>query len=255
MATNDLGIIERLHHQFSDRIALEERRPGLLQLFVPLYHEDGDMLSIFLQRLDDGQFRISDMANTLMRLSYSFDLNSANKERIFQRILAENGVTERAGILSLDTPPDQLYPALMQFAQTVAKVTNMSLYSREVVKNLFYELLEEFVMEQLAAYRPRQRVYPIEDHTEFEVDYELTVGPRPLYLFGVKDESKAKLVTISCLQFQLTGLPFASCAVHQSFDDLARRDRALITNAVDKQFATLDDFQRESRPWLERQAA
>jgi hypothetical protein len=33
-------------------------------------------------------------------------------------------------------------------------------------------------------------------------------GPRPLFLFGVKDNNKARLATISCLEFQRRRIPF-----------------------------------------------
>ena len=255
MATRSLEVLDLLRAQFSEQIALYERRPGLFQLVAPLYHEDGDMLSIFLQPLDDGRVRITDMADTVMRLSYTYQLDTANKERVFQRILAEGGLGEMDGHLFIDSEIQALYPSVLQFAQTVSKVTNMSMYRREVVENLFYELLLEFVLEKLGEYKPRLQVLPLEDHPELEVDYVLEAGPKPLFVFGIKDSSKAKLVTISCLQFQLSRLPFQSCAVHQDFDALTRRDRKLITSAIDKQFVSLDDFQENASPWLERLAA
>ncbi len=63
---------------------------------------------------------------TLMRLSYSFDVDTPNKERIFQEILSENRIKEENGNLFLETTPESLYPAVLQFAQTVAKVSNMT---------------------------------------------------------------------------------------------------------------------------------
>ena len=41
--------------------------------------------------------------------------------------------------------PERLYPALLQFAQTVAKVCSMQYYKREVIQYLSYEQLAEFV--------------------------------------------------------------------------------------------------------------
>jgi hypothetical protein len=61
---------------------------------------------------------------TIMRLSYSFEIDTPNKERIFQRILAENGVQEENGAIVLDAPIESLYPAILQFAQAVSKACN-----------------------------------------------------------------------------------------------------------------------------------
>ena len=87
------------------------------------------------------RIRLSDHGMTLMRLSYSFDLDSPNKEKIFQRILLENGVSEEAGEIYMEAEAQSLYPALMQFSQTIGKVCNMRLFRRETLHSLFEEML------------------------------------------------------------------------------------------------------------------
>ena len=74
----------------------------------------------------------------------------------------------------------------------------MQFFKREVIQSLFYEQLAEFIEERLSEFSPRAHVLPIPDHDEYEVDYQLDAGPRPIYLFGVKDNDKARLATISC---------------------------------------------------------
>ena len=243
--------LEILRTQFNDYINFQERRPGIFQLIVPLYHEDGDMVDIFLEDRN-GSIRISDMGMTLMRLSYSYDIDTVNKERIFHRILSENHVCEENGNLYIDTDLGSLYPTILQFSQTIAKVANMRLYKREVIQNLFYELLAEFVDEKLGQYNPRPHFIPIAQRDELEVDFTLEMKPHPVYLFGVKDSAKARLVTISCLEFQRANLPFTSFAVHEDFDSLTRRDRNLITSAADKQYTSLADFRENAIKNLDR---
>ena len=55
-----------------------ERRPGIYQLIVPILHEDGDMVDIYLQDSPrgPGDVRICDFELTLMRLSYTHDINT-----------------------------------------------------------------------------------------------------------------------------------------------------------------------------------
>ena len=69
-----------------------ERRPGKYQLIVPILHEDGDMLDIYLQDspLSDDYVRVCDYGLTLMRLSYTFDLTTDSQQRIFDSILVNN---------------------------------------------------------------------------------------------------------------------------------------------------------------------
>jgi hypothetical protein len=72
----------------------------------------------------------------------------------------------------------------------------------------------------------------------------------------VKDDTKARLVTISCLEFQRRRLPFKSVMVHQDFESgISKKDRVLITNAADKQFTSLDNFRETGPQFFERERA
>jgi len=252
-----MSYLDVLKEQFNNQIAFQEKRPGVLQLIAPLYHEDGDMIDIFLETGNGqgGKTRICDYGMTLMRLSYSFDIDTENKERIFHRILAENQIGEDKGNLYVDVKPEGLYPAILQFAQAVAKVTNMRLYKREIIQSLFYELLAEFIEESLRNFNPRPSTFPIESRDDLEVDYQFDIKPRPVFLFGVRDNAKARLATISCLEFQRSKIPFKSFVVHEDFENLGRKDRSRITSAADKQFVSLDDFRENGIQTFEREAA
>lgn len=251
-----MDYLELLRSQFNNRVRLTEKRPNVLQLEAPLYHEDGDMMDIFIELpRNGGRVRVCDFGMTLMRLSYSFDIDTPNKERILNRILVENQVTETDGNLCIETTPDSLYPAILQFAQVVGKVSNMQLYRREVVQSLFYEMLQEFVEENLTLYTPVRSVFPIPERDDLEVDWQFTLPSKPVYMFGVKDSAKARLVTIACLEFEKARLPFTSMVVHEDFDGLPRKDRSRITSAVDKQFISLDDVRENALGYLERVAS
>ena len=100
-----MNAVELLREQFNSHVDVREKRPGVLQLIAPLFHEDGDMMDIFLDVPKNGtvapvpKIRVSDHGLTIMRLSYTFEIDTPNKERIFHRILAENGITEENGEL------------------------------------------------------------------------------------------------------------------------------------------------------------
>lgn len=252
-----MSALDQLRERFNGHISFREKRPGVLQVFAPLFHEDGDLVDIFLDIPSNGgsSIRVSDHGLTLMRLSYSYDLDTSNKLRIFHRILSENRIQEQNGTLYVDTNWDSLYPAILQFAQTVAKVANMQLFKREVMQSMFWERLDQFVEEKLARFRPRTKVLPIPERDDLEVPYAFEIAPRPLYLFGVRDDSQARLVTISCLEFLRTRVLFKSVVVHEEFETLSRKDRTRITNAADKQFTALEDFTANAEQFFEREAA
>jgi len=117
--------MDLLKQQFNGHVAFRERRPGVVQVLAPLFHEDGDMVDIFIDEARNGsnRVRISDHSMMLMRLTYNYGLDTGNKLRIFSRILAENRISEQDGRLYIDAESERLYPAILQFAQTVAKVS------------------------------------------------------------------------------------------------------------------------------------
>jgi hypothetical protein len=251
-----MNYVDLLSSGFNGHVDVREKRPGLSKLIVPMFHEDGDMVDIFLEDLPDGRVRVSDRGLSLMRLSYCFDIDTENKERIFKRILDENRVLEDHGNLFVDVKAEQLYPAVLNFGQTVAKVSNMALYRREVIANLFYEMLQEKVEASLGDFSPHEDVIPLSQRDELVVDYAIDLHT-PVYLFGIRerDTAKLRLTAVSCLEFQKAKLPFRSVVVHQDFDSLSKTDRQIITNAVDKQFTSLDEFTASGREAIERLAA
>lgn len=255
-----MKVIDMLRGQFGDFVRIEEKRPNIQQVYAPLYHEDGDMMDIFLDLpkdadLSSGQrVRLSDHGLTLMRLSYTFDLDTPNKEKIFNRILLETGVNEEKGEIFLDTDSESLYPSLMQFSQAIGKICNMRLFRRETISSLFEELLAEFIQEKLARYQPVQSVFPIPERDDLEVDWQFKPNGTPLFLFGVKDISRARLATISCLEFQRNSLSFRSIVVHEDFEKISRKDKTRLTSASDKQFTSLDDFKQNAEQYFSREA-
>lgn len=246
--------INSLKEQFNNFFYLKEKRENILQVFAPLYHADGDMMDIFLTEIPESKLiRISDYGLTLMRLSYSFDIDTPNKEKIFNKILAENSILNENGNLFIDVKPEYIYHGLMQFAQAVSKITNMRLYKREVIHSLFFEMLEEYVMTNLQKYNPQKKFYPIPDREEYEVDYCFNHRRRPIYLFGVNNSANARLATISCQKFIAEKLNFSSLIILENLDVIGKKDQARLMSAADKQFPSLEDFQKHAEEYIERE--
>jgi hypothetical protein len=250
-----MNYLELLRDQFNQHFDYRIRRPGVTQLILPLYYEDGDMIDIFLESLStDGQrVRICDHGMALMRLSYGYELNTPRKEEILQRILSENLVSEDNGNLFMDVEPAVLYPSVLQFAQALAKVTSMRFFRREIIQNLFPEMLDEFVSAELRRFNPVKPLYPIPEHEEYEVDYCFNHHLRPIYLFGVNSQSQARLATVSCQKFMLESIRFRSLIVLESLDILGKKDQARLMAVADKEFPSLDTFQENAVRYFERE--
>jgi hypothetical protein len=252
-----MDIFENLKSEFNHHVSFREKRPGIMQVIAPLFHEDGDMVDIFLDipESPNETIRITDHGLTLMRLSYSYDVDTLTKQRILNRILSENGIEEDQGRLSLVTTKESLYPALLQFAQTVAKVSSMQVFKREVMQNLFYEMLDDFVKCYLSRFNPIEGYLPIPSKDYLAVDWKLNMR-KQIFLFGVRDNAKARLAALACREYQLSNISFRSVIVHEDFENgLSKKDRSRITNATDKQFTSFADFQTNAEEYFQREAA
>ncbi len=250
----DIIIKETLSKQFNNFIELKEKRKGIFQLFAPLYHSDGDMMDLYLvPDLDNDNIRICDYGLTLMRLSYTFDIDTTNKEKIFNKILSESGIKNDQENLYIETKLDMIYPSLMQFVQAITKIVNMKLYRREIIHSLFFEMLEEFVETKLVNFKPQKSFFPLPEHDEYEVDYCFNGRERPIYLFGVNSNDRARLATIACQKFIAEKLKFRSLIVFDNYENLSKKDFKRLMSAADKEYPSYDEFQNNAIEFLERE--
>ncbi len=247
------NILTYIKSDFNGRVSIKEKRPGIYQLLLPIYHEDGDMVDIFIKQKENDKYTLCDFGLTLQRLSYTYDIDSENKESILQRILLENSLSEEEGNICLDTKPETIYTDIMHITQAYAKIGSMRYFKREVIENLFYEMLDDFITKDLQEFKPQKKVMPIPNRDDLEADYSFSPNGHPVYLFGVKDAFKARLATISCLEYRMQKLNFRGWVVNEDFEKLPRKDRSRLTNTIDKQFTSFDEFKVNAKEFLERE--
>lgn len=246
-------ILNHIESDFNQRVSIKQKRPGIYQLYLPIYHEDGDMVDLFLNTTGVDSYSLCDYGLTLQRLSYSYDIDSDNKESILQRIISENSLKEENGNIYLNTSSETIFTDIMHITQAYAKIGSMRYFKKEVIENLFYDILDEFIDKELKEFQPKKNVLPIPERDDLEADYSFSPNGHPIYLFGVKDASKAKIATISCLEYQKANLNFRGWVVNEDFEKLPRKDRSRLTNTCDKQFTSLEDFKSSAKGFLERE--
>ena len=242
------SVIDALKEKSRASFDFYERRQGIYQIIVPILHEDGDMVDIYLRDSPrgDGYVHICDFGMALMRLSYTYEINTDSRQRIFESILINNNVQNDAGNLYIDAPVNMLHESILQFAGCVQKICNMRYWSREIVRSAFYEDLEDCIKTDLTAFESQSDVYPLPDYPVISVDWRLRHNNHDFYVFGVRGNDKAKTVAISLLEFQKAHLPFISLVVHEDIEDLGRRERLYITRNADTQYPVLQDFREKA---------
>lgn len=251
------SLLKLIKNNFQGNVSLYPRREGIFQLILPVFHEDGDMVDVYLTNSQggNGKTRILDCGMTLMKLSYTYDLNSPSREQIFNTILTQNGINDQDGNLYLDTSDEYIYQNIMQFIGCQQKILNMRLWQREIIRSLFFEKLNGFIESELKQFYPQKAIAPLESYPIIEVDYSFVFSAKPFYLFGVNNKDKAKNSAIALLEFQKAKLPFISMIVHENIEDLPEKDQIYLTQNADKQFPTLGDFEKNGMAALERMAA
>lgn len=238
------------------KLSFVEASPDSQRILAPFFHEDGDMYDIFLCE-NDQQLQICDFGMTLMRLSYKTDLDTDGKMRIFSKIVANNGVTFDRGNLIMNTSYETFFTDLMQYQIAVSKVSSLEILKREMVSNLFFEHLSSFVSGQLSkTYKNIQSHFRPTKEIGYEVDFAiLDKIEKPIYIMAVKDSLSAMRATALCLRVSNLQINHTSIAVHDSNAIIASRDKDALTNAVDKQYTSLDDFEANSINFIARQIA
>ncbi len=241
------SVRKSLNTPLSAGFDLYERRPGKHQLILPILHEDGDMVDIYLQDSPKGEgyVRISDFGLTLMRLSYTYDISTDTRHRIFDSILINNGVGNEEGNLYLDAPLDKLSEGILQFAGCAQKVCNMRYWSREIIRSAFYDDLEAYITAEMKAFTPVANPFPLPE-LPISVDWSLTYRNASFYVFGVHSNDKAKNVAVALLEFKNASLLFISLVVHEDMEALGKKENIYLTRNADKQYPGLADFQQTS---------
>ena len=236
------------------RIDFREKRTGLFKILLPFFHEDGDMYDLFVEECPKNHslLRLSDYGLTLMRLSYNFEIDTTRKSEVLENTILQNRCLFHDGEIYLDIAPEQFSMGIYQFAQVIAKVCAMDMLSYDTAQSLFYENLNRYMTDQLEKYHYQKNYTPTSDR-QLIVDYRFPPASprgRSLFVFGVNENTKASKVVISCLSFKQKKIPFRSVIVHEDFGGLSVFNRNQITNTVDKQFATLDDFCAEGSEYI-----
>ena len=248
-------LMKILSNSFKKGFQIEEKKENLFQLFAPLYHPDGDMMDIFIKvnPSNPKYLTVCDCGLTLMRLSYDFDIDTPNKQNILNNIISENGAVFDNGDISITSKSEFLFMNILQMTQISAKIMNMRTLQRDIVTSLFFEQLNDHIHTKLKDFHPETGFAPLQGREDLTVDYLFKTNKgKPVYLFAVNNNDKAKTATISMLFFQRENLHFTGAVVHENYDALSANVRKSIMSASDKQFYDLSDFEKNSSEFLNR---
>ena len=243
----------KLCHALCGSVKVRARGDALWQVDTPWTFPDGDGYSIYVSQAPTGGFRISDQGLTMMRLSYENDigkLREGTRGRLLTQVLADAGLFEDDGEFYLESTTEDLGASVMRIGQALTRVHDLTFLNRLRVESTFYEDLREKLQTVVGVERLTEGyVVPgVANARDYPVDYFVSGGAAPLYLFGVPNRDKARLATIILQHLTRAGLDFDSMVVFQNAADLHRADLGRLMNAANDMIDSLeatDDFERK----------
>ena len=243
MDQNDLTTI--LHQKATSRLSIHESKKGEFQVIIPVYHEDGDMVEVFIKPKfgSVNQARIFDYGMSLQRLSYTYDINTSSRKRVLESILWNNDIKNDNGNLYIDTTIDGLYENLLKFIGGVQKVCNMKYWSKSADKVVLQQF-DNTAFSVLNTYNNLEARYrPPGYDGRFLVDWFFSHYGSSFFIFGIGGYAKASNTTIAILEYLNISLVFNSVVVYYNPEaKIPFKTKDSLNKHANKIYYTTDEF-------------
>lgn len=251
--------IDKIKKSINLELDLIEKRPNIYQVIAPYYYEDGDMIEFYISLAENKTTLIfSDYGSTLMKLSYYLDnLGKDNTNtKVMKEIIKENHMDINNGSIIFKSNWNNLNTNFIHFASTLCKISSLKYFNSYRHKSIFYEILNEFVENEFNEYSMKKDYIPLKTLPENKVDYLFKNNNKNIFLFGVKDDTKALKITNTCLEFKMHNLKYKSIIVYENFqENLSDGVKARILRTTDKQFLDFEHFRSESKEFIKLELA
>lgn len=238
------NILQDFTKKVSKQIQLREDGIGRFRVFTPFRFDDGDHLVIVLRENDFGHWELTDNGHTYMHLSYKLDdksLEEGTRNQIITRTLAEFGVSDYEGKLTIEIEDDKYGNTLYDFIQAIMRINDVSYLSRERVKSTFMEDFRTFIQERV----PEDRRSLNWHHPKFDpigsyiVDYHINQRKPPLIIFALNNDTKTRDATITLHQFERWDLECESLSIFENQEEINRKVLARYSDVSGKQYSNL----------------
>lgn len=230
------------------KVRLKKRPDGSILVSTPFSFPDGDTFSIYLKSLGTGGYRLSDKGTTLMHLSYEHDISKlaeGTRHKIFQQIVSEMGISDDQGDLHLEIPAAGLATGIFQFGQALTRIHDLTFLNRVQVENTFYDDLRANLTSIVGTEAIiHDYVAPgIPNADEYTADFCVEGGKKPILIWGVPTQTKARLATIVMQHLQKHAFAFRSLIVYADMATIPRADVSRLTTAANDQIPSLAEFE------------
>lgn len=216
---------------------------GLMRYVIdhPFTFDDGDHYVAILRGVDGG-WELSDEGHTIMHLSYeAIDLKKGGYKEIIDNTVSAFGLVNHEGELTLSIPETRFGDALFSFIQALVKISDVKYLERERVRSLFMEEFKGFLTEKVPeSSRKFEYHHPqLDPRRIYAVDCRLEARTKPLFVFGITNDSKCQTATNIIYWWEKQGEPFNVMAIYENQEEINNRIQARFSDVCGKQFSNL----------------
>lgn len=253
MSLNVELLADRLCKALCGEVQLRRTAQGFVQVTTPFTFSDGDVFQLYLEERSAGAVRLSDYGHTFMHLSYENDLEKfreGTRGRLLDQVLAESGVRQEDGKLSLDTSLENLGGSILKFGQAITRIYDLTFLNRSRTASTFHDDLKELLYDLVDSSRITPN-FVLPDQTnaqDYAIDYRIEGKRGHLFVLGIASRDKARLATIVLEHWLRFNVDFDSLLIFQDQQEIPRGDLARLSNAGGEMVASLDateDFRRK----------
>lgn len=250
----DLQLLqEQLCKTLCGQVKIRATKQGFLQIVTPFAFPDGDRFQVYLKEEAAGEVKLTDFGHTFMHLSYENDLSKfreGSRGKLLDQVMATGGLKEDGGQLILNSSLDDLGANILRFGQSLTRIYDLTFLNRSRVASTFYDDLKEMLFDLIPEDKIRED-YVVPEFSggdSYPVDYRIQTAKSQIFMFGIANRDKARLVTIILEHWLREKIDFESLLIFEDQTVIPRPDLARLSNVGGPMVSSLDasdDFQRK----------
>ena len=233
-----IAIEKKFSQKVAKEISLVAEGDERYVVFTPFMFDDGDHLVIALKRRN-GKWEISDEGHTYMQLSYEVDeadMFRGTRGEIIATTLKMFHVQDRDGELVIDVIDGDYGEALFAFVQALLRIADVSYLSRDRTGRAFQVDFSRFMTEVVPGDCMQFNWHARRDKAgKYRVDCRVKGMLRPLFVYALDSDERARDATIALHQFSKWGIEFEPVGVFQDVHAVDGKVRERFNDVCPKQ--------------------